>query len=696
MLAEATRSLAELCRQVKTHLTRLRRQPEPDKGLSPGLPGQTHALIQFGKKPPLMLKFFRKIFSNKLGLLLTFALLAVIALAFAVGDVAGNGSLNGLTNGTNVAVVGKTKVPEQDLSRGATNALDRARQQDPTLSMPGFIAQGGLQQVLDQLISRQAINDFAQKFGLRAGPNLVNSEIQKIPAFRGTDGNFSETNYKAALAAQSLTDAMVRDDIQSGLLAQQLLAPVGMGMTMPKQIATHYALLFKERRVGAIGALPSAAFAPKDAPNDKVLTAYYNANKSKFIRPERRVLRYAMFDASAVAGSITPSEAEIQQRYDRDKAKYAASVKLSAEQLIVPSQQAAEAISKSVAAGGSLEQAAAKAGLRTSKIGPVDKQQLAQNASQAVADAYFAAKQGGVTKPAQSPLGWQIARITDITRQPARSLAEVTPEIRKTLESEKQAKALSDMASHVEDELDGGATMSDIAKELKLTIQKTPPITANGVVYGTNQPVSPELMPVIKTAFEMDESAPQVADAGQGKQFIVFDVSNIVPSAPAPLKDIHQDVVNSWRLAQGAKAASAAADRILGRVAKGSTLAAAIAAEKTPLPPVQNVSLTREDLAKQQGRVPPPIALLFSMAQGTSKRLEIGDDRGYFLVDLSKIELGKVDANDPLVAQAQTELGKTLANEQTDEFIAAMRKDVGVKTNPAAVEAVRKQLTGER
>ncbi|MEO1967838.1 MAG: SurA N-terminal domain-containing protein [Sphingomonadaceae bacterium] len=644
-----------------------------------------------------MLKFFRKIFSNKLGLLLTFALLAIIALAFAVGDVAGNGSLSSLSNGTNVAVVGKSKVPEQDLSRAATNALDRARQQNPTLSMPGFIAQGGLQQVLDQLVSRQAINDFAQKFGLRAGPNLVNSEIQKIPAFRGTDGNFSETNYKAALTAQNLTDAMVRDDIQSGLLAQQLLAPVGMGMTMPKQIATHYALLFKERRVGAIGALPSAAFAPKDAPDDKILTAYYNANKDKFIRPERRIVRYALFDESAVAPeSITPTEAEIRQRYDRDKSKYSASVKLSAEQLIVPTQQAAEAIRKSVAAGGSLEQAAANAGLKTSKVGPVDKQQLAQSASQAVADAYFSAKQGELTQPAQSPLGWQIAKITNITRQPARSLAEVTPDIRKTLESEKRTKALSNMASHVEDELDGGATLSDVAKELKLTIQKTQPITANGVVYGTNQPVSPELMPVIKTAFEMDESAPQVADAGQGKQFIVYDVSNITPSAPAPMKDIHKDVVDSWRLAQGDKAASAAADRILGRVAKGSTLAAAIAAEKTPLPPVQTVSLTREDLAKQQGRVPPPIALMFSMAQGTSKRLEIGDDRGYFLVDLSKIELGKITADDPLVAQAQTELGKTLANEQSDEFIAAIRKDVGVKTNPAAIEAVRKQLTGER
>ena len=65
--------------------------------------------------------------------------------------------------------------------------------------------------------------------------------------------------------------------------------------------------------------IPSAAFAPKGDPTAAQLTAYYNANKADFIRPERRVLRYAVFGDEAL-GNVEPTDAEIAARYDRDRA----------------------------------------------------------------------------------------------------------------------------------------------------------------------------------------------------------------------------------------------------------------------------------------------------------------------------------------------------------------------------------------
>jgi hypothetical protein len=51
-------------------------------------------------------------------------------------------------------------------------------------------------------------------------------------------------------------------------------------------------------------------------------------------------------------------------------------------------------------------------------------------------------------------------------------------------------------------------------------------------------------------------------------------------------------------------------------------------------------------------------------------------------------------ANSPAVAIAQSQLQTALAGEYQDQLIASMRDALGVETNDAAIEAVRKQLIG--
>ena len=64
------------------------------------------------------------------------------------------------------------------------------------------------------------------------------------------------------------------------------------------------------------------------------------------------------------------------------------------------------------------------------------------------------------------------------------------------------------------------------------------------------------------------------------------------------------------------------------------------------------------------------------------------------MVDLDRIELGTLAPGDPLAAQARRELATAFSSELTQQTVAAIRKEVGVEINRAAVDAVRKQLTG--
>lgn len=639
-----------------------------------------------------MIQLFRRFFASKIGIGFTLAFLVLIALAFASSDVASTGTFGGIAGDNNVAVVGDERIGTGEFTRTLDLTLDQVREQDPSITMAEFIRRGGMDEVLGQVIDRRAISLYGKEYGFRAGTNLVNSEIRAIPAFRGPDGSFSESAYRQVLAQRRLSDEVVRGDLADGLLAKQVLVPASFGARLPAKVVRRYAALARERRQGAIATVPSMAFAPKDDPTVSQLASFYQSNRGDFVRPERRVLRYATFGAEAL-GDIGPSEAEIAARYRRDRAQYAAQELRTVRQLVVPTRQAAQSIRQSVQGGASLQSAAQRAGLQVTTVGPLDRKAMASETSAAIADAVFAAARGSVAAPARGPLGWYVMEVASVETRPARSLAQVRDDIADTLRAERLRTALSELAGSVEERFDEGESLSDVARELELDLQATQPLLASGEVYGSDGERVPDVLaPALASAFEMQEGEPQIAEVAPGT-FLVFETSRIVPSAAPPLREIREEVTFAWRMSEGSKRARAAADRILAKLDKGQTLAAALAAEDVNLPAPEQVNLTREEVAGAE-RIPPPLALLFSMARGTAKKLEAQGESGWYVVKVDAIEPGRMAARDPLLAEAGAALGQLAGREYSEQLRVAMREELGVERNPDALEAVRKQLTG--
>ena len=642
-----------------------------------------------------MINSFRSFFQSKLGLGLTLAFLGLIALAFASMDVSSTGTFGGLSGTNSVAVVGDESVTTAELRESANNSFREVQGNDPTLTMEQFLSDGGLEQVFDTLLDRVSVSEFGRMLGLRAGENLINSEIRMISAFRGADGNFSEEMYRNALRSQGLTDKIVREDLTDGLIARQVLIPAVFGAKMPDKMLRRYVSQLKERREGSIALIPSEAFLPENDPTDKQLQAFYRANRSDFTRPERRTARYAVFGAEAMSESIEPTAAEIRQRYEQNADMYRASEERTFTQLIVPTKQAADSFRERIAGGASMASVASDAGLETSQIGPIRREDYAQQVNSAVANAVFSANEGGVAAVARSPLGYHVVRIDDVTRIAAQSLAQARPEIEQALRAKKQRRALNEFAAEIESRLNGGESFKQVADALKLDIETTEPLLASGAVFeGEQGERAPEVvMPLVATLFQMDEGNPQIAEVEVGETFVLFEAASISPSAPPPLAQIRDEVSLAWKMAEGAKEAKKAADSILKRVAGGSSLAAAIRAEETRLPPSQPLNVTHEQLLQQQ-RSNPPVALMFAMSEGTAKRLEAPSNAGFFLVELDEITAGEVDEDDPLFAQARDGYANILSREFGDQLRVAIRNDVGIERNPEAVDAVRRELTG--
>lgn len=641
-----------------------------------------------------MIQFLRKLMHSKLGVGLALAFVFVIALAFAAGDV--SNYHNSSSGGDRVATIGKEQVQAVKLSQAASTALENLKQKEPRLTMKVFVAEGGLDKVLDQLLDNTGLAAFGRKYGIIASDRLIDSEIAKVPGFKGPDGQFSDAAFRQMLQQRGMTEQSVRDDLAQGLIARQLMVPAEFGSVLSRDITLRYAALLREHRSGAIGLLPAMAFTQKTPPSDAELQAFYAKNRDRFVRPERRVIRYAAFSEAVLKTVPAPTEQEIAARYEAGKAQYSEQETRRITQLIVPTEAAARAIAGEIGQGKRMEAVAAAKGLAAASLGAVTKEALASQSTQAVADAAFAASSGGIAAPARSPLGWHILRIDGIDKRAARTLDQVRGELTALLAVEKRRTALNDLSARIEDEFTTGGNIVDAAKELGLTLQVTPALTADGQVYGQPGKTAPPLLAkVMQTAFSMErEGQPQLAEIEPGKAFLVFDVTAITPSAAGPLGEIRGDVTAALAQERGALAAKAAGDKVVALTKRGTDLAAAIASLGLPLPPPQPVDMGREQLNAAKSQVPPPLLLLFSMARGTTKLLPAPNNQGWFVISLKDIVPGKVDPADPMLQAAQGELGQLAGREYSQQLAAAIRGELGVKRDDAALRALRNQLTG--
>lgn len=644
-----------------------------------------------------MIQFFHRFMKSKLGVGFALLFLVIIALAFAAGDVANLSPGGSSSAGDKVAKVGDEAVYASQLSQAASTALENIKREDPRMSMKVLIGQDGLERVLDQLIDRIALAAFGREHGIIASERLIDSEITKVPSFKGPDGQFSDAAFRQMLQQQGMSEKALRESLAQDLVSRKLYAPAEFGASMPRELAMRYAALLREKRSGAIAFLPAGAFAPKVAPSDADLQAFYTKNRERFIRPERRTLRYATFGEAALKAVPPPTEAEVAARYNANKAQYAAQETRRVTQLIVPTEAAARAIAAEVSAGKRLEAAAASKGLASADLGLLSKEALSSKSTPAVADAVFATASGALAAPAKGPLGWHLMRVDAIERRAERSLESVRGALTAAMIEEKRRVALNELSARLEEEFEGGANLAEVSRELGVTLSDTPPLTADGQVYlqpGKTAP--PVLARLIQTAFAMEsEGQPQLAEVEAGKTFAIFEASQITPSAAAPLSEIRGDVVAALMQERGSEAAKAAGDRVLAQTKNGADLAAAIAALGAGVPPPLRIEMGREQMSAMGQQIPPPLVLLFSMAKGTTKLLPAPGDRGWFVVSLKDIVPGGLAANDPIVAVAQRELGSLVGREYSQQLTRAIRNELGVKREESAIAALRKQLAGD-
>lgn len=257
---------------------------------------------------------------------------------------------------------------------------------------------------------------------------------------------------------------------------------------------------------------------------------------------------------------------------------------------------------------------------------------------------------------------------------------------------------MADRASQIEDRLQSGASLADVAKSLNAKVTTTPPLTEDGSVFGEGE-VDPSEARLAQTVFAMQPGGDaQIAASMDGQRYVIFEPGEVTRAAPPPFDDIKDVLTRNYKLEQGSEKAKAAADKVMAAIKGGKTLSEALAALDVRTPPVDSIDLSRRQLMaqRQQRGIAPPLALMFTMAPKTAKRLEAPNGLGWFIVSLDSIDVPELADDDPIIAQTQAELSRLRQQELIDQLRVAIAKEVPVTRNDNAIAAVRTQLAPQR
>ncbi|MDQ3140364.1 MAG: peptidyl-prolyl cis-trans isomerase, partial [Pseudomonadota bacterium] len=366
-------------------------------------------------------------------------------------------------------------------------------------------------------------------------------------------------------------------------------------------------------------------------------------------------------------------------------------------QAVVPNKAAADAIAARARAGSSFVAATAPAGFSAEDIsvGPQTREQFTALAGDKVASAAFAAAAGTIVGPVQSDLGWHVVRIDAVRGEAGRSLADARGEIAAKLVADKRKDALLDLVAKVEEAIEGGSSIADAAKAHRLTLVETPLITGAGADRTNPAYRFPAAQaPALKSGFELlSDDDPVVETLPNDAGYLLVGVGRVVTAAPAPLAQIRDRVGADWLTRQASDRARAVAAQIAAKVARGTSLTDAAKGGGPGVSPVQPFGARRLQLSQVPPQFVAPMRILFSLSAGKSRMVADPKGVGFFVVRAGSITPGNAATQPSLITQVQGSFQESAAQELAEQFISAVRSDVGVKRNEKAIAAARARLT---
>ena len=546
------------------------------------------------------------------------------------------------------------------------------------------IAEGVPNQVIARMASQAAMNEEARRLGLAMPRDVVSQFLQTADQFKNPrTGKFDNETLNNILQAYQMNVADFEDLVRSDLMRGQLIEAIASGPGASSVIARNILMREFETREIAFVTITDEMTGVAAEPTPDDLQSFYRGRIDEFTAPEYRTFTALVMRNEDFRDEDEVTDELITEYYERNKARlYEQAEKRSLYQLTYDAEAEALAAVAALENGESFETIADAVGV---PIASLTLNEVGKDAilDPNVAEAVFAetVEADAIIGPIQGLFGYTIAQVTAVTPAATQTLEEVRDTIADQLASGEERKRLFDAIEEIENQRDTGASLADAAEATGASAQAVGPIDRFSFAPG-GAIIDGIPGEALAEAFRLDEGEESQAIALEDDSGYFFVAVNaITPPAPIPFEDVAEEVETRWRAEErDGRLADAAAT-----IRKAAQDSSDIAAAAEPY----GAEVVEADLNRDPNNPafsPALIDTIFNAEKGAV--VSGATDTGRVVAVIRDIDHRIQSSAAAQLASVQQYLGYQYDQEILDAYATAVREDVGVRQDDAAMERV--------
>ncbi len=545
---------------------------------------------------------------------------------------------------------GAAKVNDREISFNELQfAIEQQRRQlseiygdqlDPSMLDDDLLRPG----VLNNLVDRALLEDYAVSLGITASPEAVRRSITSNPTFE-VDGSFSVDYYRDVLRSNGLTPDLYRAEqgstdqlvkLESVIADADFITPVEAKAAIDVVV---------ERRDVRFLVVPESALSSESQVTDQAVSEYYEVNAELFAQPERLSVEFielnpSQFElpvdeaeleaqlADALADYETKAQSEVAhilliQEDDETDEVYAGRIKAVADRLVADEDFAAVAADASDDIGSSFV---------GGDLGFTDGSVFPDAMEEAIADLDV----GGVSSAVTTDAGTHFILVK------SRSAAEQVPddllraEITESLQTAQTQRDLLIAVDQLRDLVFMTSGLASAAEQLGVSVSISQPFSRDEGLGLFNE--SSLRSAAFSDDVLVDGNNSDVIELS-GSRFVALAVKERLPEGTRPLTEVRDGIAAQLGLEAQDRAMRTLVDEVNASLKNGETLESVSTAKGYEW---------RVELAATRQNVNLPSSVLQSAFSKRSADTETVsavrlDDQSYALVQLARTQAGRED-----------------------------------------------------
>ncbi len=586
-----------------------------------------------------------------------------------------------------LATVGGTEISTEQFRQIYNDRLQQIGRQFGRPLPPDQVRALGLdRQILQQVIAEAALDEDAQRKGLKVSDEEIGRQIKSDPTFKGANNAFDAARFAGLIRQLGYTEQRYVAEQRNMALRRQIVGTMTAGVEPSKTLLEALNRFQNEQRTIDYVKLGAAQAGTIDPPTADQLSGYFDAHKVQFRAPEYRKMAFVVLTPEEVAKWTAVSDDDARKIYEERKDKLSTPERRQLRQIMFPSVTDAQAAREKIVGGASFDDIARERGLAASDIdlGTISKSEIIDPA---IANAAFSIKSDEVSQPTQGRFGVALIKVGRIEPGNQPTYESVAEKLKRDAALDRARAEINNLHNKMEDERGGGASVVEAAKKVGLSAVTIEATDRSGRAPD-GKPVSgiPQGVDLIAQAFASDVGVDNETLQLGNNGFIWFDVLGVTPSRDRTLDEVKDKVEARWREDQISSRLMTRATDTIRKLEQGGKLADEAASLGLK---VESASAIKRD--DTTATLPAAVvASVFRAAKDAAGQAPGTGNDEWFIFRVSDVKVPTLDVASDETKKLREGIQRGLSDEYVGQYIVKLEAEIGTKINQAAVA----QITG--